>query len=224
MTVINALAPFCDRFDEIRASLRWAKSAMSGSEAERRAAREVNASSFVGASGALEQFVRRFVESLAVGVADSGRPLNQIRLSMHAVVSSDDFRSLQDVKDREKVFRRRFEVLERTDAIDPCVFAVRLDELGLDGETIRPAHVNLIWTLFGLQAPAFANVQQQVAMRVIADNRNDYAHGKVPITQFLQSPECDVDRILVRLDELESWSFHCWKAADHYLSSQGYVR
>ena len=90
--------------------------------------------------------------------------------------------------------------------------------------TIRPAHADNIWRLFGLPGPAFGSVAQQNALRVFADNRNDYAHGKVTIDEFLQNPECDINRILGRLGELEAWCFHCWAAGDDYLTSQGYLR
>jgi hypothetical protein len=225
MPIVDSLARACDRFDEVRSCLRWATSVeAAGSAAELRSSRELRASAFVAISGSIEQFFKEFVESLGIEVSASGATHDEIGLSLHAIVSSQDFRALQTLRDAEKMLHRRILLLERT--VDQGRFMIRLaaDELGLSGETIRAAHVNTVWRLFGLPGNGFESIGQQVSLRVFADNRNDYAHGKVPINQFLQNPECNTNRILERIAELEEWLFHCWQTADLYFSNQMYKR
>lgn len=172
----------------------------------------------------MEQFFREFVEWLCAEIERSGSRFEEVRLSLHSIASSDDFRSLQTVRARERMFGRRVDLLDRTASTDTCSFQLRFDELGLDGETVRPGQVSNVWTVFGLPGSGFANVGQQVALRVFADNRNDYAHGKVDINTFLANPECSPTRILDRMSDLEGWCFHCWNAGDQYFSSHGYRR
>jgi hypothetical protein len=191
---------------------------------ERGASAELRASAFVAISGAIEQWFSEYVAWLSDEVLATATSHRDLLLSLHAIASTDDFRSLQATRDPEKVFERRIALLERTGEATKCALPIRGDELGLSGVTIRPSQVNSIWRLFGLPGSAFGNVRQQLALRVFADNRNDFAHGKVPIEDFLQNPECEVPRMLTRIGDLEAWCFHCWSSADAYVVDQMYRR
>ncbi len=221
---VEVLSPFCTRLDEVRTALRWAKAAQTRTDLERRVGQEINAASFVAISGAVEQFFRRFVEYLAQRVTEEKVALQDVRLSIHSLVSSDEFRSLQSLRDREKIFGARLALLTRTHDSEPCRVSIRHDELGLGGESIRPTQVEMIWRIFGLPPPAFKSIRQDLALRIVADNRNDFAHGQVSVSQFLQNPECEIDQIIVRLGDIEDWSFHCWEVADHYFGTSGFFR
>lgn len=226
MTIVDSLDRTCRRLDETRACLRWAESINrdGGSEAEKRASAELRAAAFVAACGAMEQFFREFVDWLSVEIEQSGSQFVDIRLSLHSIASSDAFRSLQTLRAADRIFSRRMEVLNRTVSADPCELRLRLDELGLNGETIRPLQVSNVWVIFGLPGSGFGGLGQQVSMRVFADNRNDYAHGKVDSATFLANPECDPSRMLDRISELEEWCFHCWEAGAQYLDALTYRR
>lgn len=225
MSIVDALDRACGRFDEIRASLRWADFAKSTlGHAENRAGDELRAASFVAVMGAVEQYFREFVDWINEQIGSSGVHHSQIRLALHSIAAADDFRSLQDLRDVEKVFNKRALLLERTADATPCVLSPRYDEMGLAGETIRPKQVGYIWRVYGLPGSGFGDVHQQLALRVFADNRNDYAHGKVELADFLQNPECDIKSILRRIDDIEDWLFYCWDAGSDYLSNSSFYR
>lgn len=214
------------RLDETRASVRWAKAIdrSGGSPAERRASNEIRAASFVAVCGAMEQFFREFVERLCSEIAQSGTRLEDVRLSLHSIASADDFRSLQNLRKPEHMFVRRMDLLQRTVSTEVCALQVRPDELGLGGETMRPERVNTVWAIFGLPGSGFGHDRQADAMRVFADNRNDYAHGRVDVTTFLDNPECQPDSILNRMMDIEDWCYYCADTGDQYLASESYRR
>ncbi|WP_420445280.1 hypothetical protein [Candidatus Poriferisodalis sp.] len=226
MSIVDALDRVCRRLDEIRACVRWAEAIVreGGSDAERRASNEIRAASFIAACGAMEQFFRAFVEWLCGEIGQSGLRYVEIRLSLHSIASSGDFRSLQSLRERDPMFGRRMDLLNRTVSTKSCSLKVPRDELGLGGETIRPGQVSNVWAVFGLPGSGFEDLGQEVAMRVLADSRNDYAHGRVDISTFLAHPECEPSRFLDRISALEEWCFHCWSAGLEYLDSQGYRR
>ena len=196
MSIVDSLARACSRFDDVRASLRWAESVRTGGSAiEQGASVELRASAFVAISGAIEQWFREYVDWLTEQVLATGTSHRDLSLSLHAVVSTDDFRSLQSMRDPDKVLERRIALLERTNDHTTCSIPIREDELGLTGETIRPTHVSNIWRLFRLPGSGFGSISQHVALRVFADNRNDFAHGKCRSTSSSRSlsatcPEC----------------------------------
>ena len=174
--------------------------------------------------GTVEQFYREFARWLASHVDSRGVGARNLRTSLHALVSATDFRSLQQLRDPEKVFAKRMEVLERT--VSAMHHALTLDshEFGFDGESIRPRHIANLWSLFGLPGQPFENIHQRVALSVLADNRNDYAHGNIPLHQFLQNPECTSASLLQRIDAIEGWFFHCWATETEYFTNRGYRR
>lgn len=226
MSIVDSLDRTCRRLDEMRASVRWTKDVgfKGGSDAERRASNEIRAASFVVACGAMEQFFREFVEWLCSEIERLRPQFEEVRLSLHSIASADDFRSLQHLRDRDRIFERRMRLLERTVSEESCRLQVRHDELGLNGETIRPDQVSNVWSAFGLPGSGFGDIHQQISLRVFADNRNDYAHGKVDIDAFLANPECAADSILRRISDLENWCFHCWDIGLEYLADEGYRR
>lgn len=226
MSIVDSLNRTCHRLDETRASVRWADVIVrrGGSDAERRVSNEVRAASFVAACGAMEQFFREFVTWLCNEIEQSGSRFEEVRLSLHSIASSGDFQSLQALRARDRVFPRRIDLLNRTASNEHCSLQVQFGELGLGGKTVRPGQVNDVWAVFGLPGEGFEDVRQHSAMVVFADNRNDYAHGRVDIETFLTHPECEPSRILDRISDLEAWCFYCWEIGDQYLSSQGYLR
>jgi hypothetical protein len=129
------------------------------------------------------------------------------------------FDSLQDVGGL-KQWERRVEVLHRSTSTDIAVFAD--SELPLDGKTIRPAHLNTVWLVFGLPGSSLPTPRHAFALNDLAEGRNMVAHGReAPLHFGRRRVTADVLRIA---DHIEEIGIHLALKLDEYLSGQLYLR
>jgi hypothetical protein len=136
-----------------------------------------------------------------------------------AVASAERFQSLQDLRGL-KMWERRYEVVAT--ALDAKVATLRPENGPLDGRTIRPSHLDAIWTILDFPGSSAPGPLHRIALSEVADLRNDLAHGNIePVAVGRLKTRHDVDRAIVLIEDI---ALHIAAAGEAYLTSAAYRR
>lgn len=187
---------------------------------EKRALRhDIQASIYVYTAAAVEAFTRTVVSGVADEINARQIPLATLAFNLFAISHGNHLSSLQDVRGL-KMWRRRAELLN--DAASSNQAILPTDYMPLDGRTIRPEHLETIWTVFGFSGNPLPDPRTGLALKTVADCRNLVAHGEEqPSTVAGLHSVDDMLRLLERIDGL---AIHLYDAAVDYLSRQLYLR
>ncbi len=189
----------------------------------RRSTRELraalHAASYVYLAAALERVVTDLVAGLVTEINAAVHSVRDVRLSLVALVVAPQLDSLKEVRGL-KMWNQRSAVFQAVDARGPCVLSDAV--LPLDGRTIRADHFATIWSVFGFDGPSLPSPTHGLALRTLANNRNDVAHGEeTPITV---AGRASVQDTLLLLNRVEDVVLHLWDAATSYLHNSAYLR
>lgn len=202
-------------------SLRWAEMAiLASSPVQKRSVQLITASSYVVIAATIEKFVRRTLNKLAVDIRTSGALRRDIKYSLHSLFGDNHLNSFRDLRDYQKSWEKRLELFDFQSSANP------LDEsqadLPLDGKTIRPVHLEVVWSVFSLPQGPFPNSLCRAALVDIADGRNDIAHGHVAISSFaMRKGTTDTLKKITRIEEMLT---HISLQAISYISVRGYLK
>lgn len=213
-----SLTDFGNRVDEVRQSLYYCD--VNFARTDTRLIRQgVRASSYVYLAASIEVHLNDTLTALVDEITASVSRTLDLRLSLFAIASSPVFDAISDVRGL-KNWSRRCEVLSTIESTDP----LRMDsgDLPLDGRTIRPEHFESVWRVFGLPGVPLPGSLHSLALRDLADSRNDVAHGnqRLAVVAGRKSID-DMLRMVVRVEEI---GLHLWTAASKYLSQKSYLR
>lgn len=214
----NALLSFGASVDEVRQQLYYCDVNFLRKET-RFLKQSIRASVYVYLAVALEAQVYSTTESLSAEVSAAALNLADLRFSLFAISSSPEFNALSEVRGL-KNWSRRCQVLEAIDSGD----RVQLDgmHLPLDGRTIRPEHLQSVWRVFGLPGSPLPGPFHALALRDLANSRNDVAHGNEPLAVVAgrKSP-ADMLRLVGRIEEI---GLNLFSSATEYLDRALYRR
>ncbi len=181
--------------------------------------REVRAMAYVAGSAALEHFVYSTLDAVVSEVAAAACPLDQLRLSLFALVCEPELDSLRTLR-MLQVWDRRSSMFERL--ADGASTFTALVPRPLDGRTLRGGHFATMWRVFGFPGPPLPSGIHIGILEDLATNRNDVAHGDAePQAVGRRKTTNDVLRMLQRIEEI---ALHLNAAAEMYLDVGGYRR
>jgi hypothetical protein len=213
-----------EALNELRAivqSLRWAEVAiLASSPIQKRSAQIITSSSYVLIAAATENFFRKTLCTLIKDIRSSGALKREIKSSLHSIFGDHHLASFRDLRDYQKSWEKRIELFELPSS------AVSLNdspsEIPLDGKTIRPVHLEIIWQVFALPSKPFPNLQCRAALIDIADGRNEVAHGHISVSTFsMQKGTTDTIKKISRIEELLT---HTSLQAIAYIGTTGYLK
>jgi RiboL-PSP-HEPN len=218
--VVRALGNLGYRTGQLKQGIIHAERVLAGSSA---ASVEILASqraaTYVTLAAAVEVFVREFVDDLISDLNALGLTCDRVRPSLLSLVHSPDFDALRALNGL-KMWNRRVVVLEAVRTASALQFST--DIRPLDGRTIRPRHLETIWSVFGLPGAPLATPAHGLALTELAEARNNIAHGHVdPITFGRRKALSDVVSAIDRVDDI---ALHMALAADGYFSQAEYLR
>lgn len=205
----------------ITQSLRWAEVAvLNASLGEKRSAHLVTSSSYVLVAAAIENFARETVNSLSKDIRASKASPKDVKISLLSVFGDAHVISLRDVRDYQKLWNKKLELLAMISDEQPLPEAAM--DLPLDGKTIRPIHIETIWAVFGLPKSPFPNLLCRAALTDIADGRNEIAHGHIEVSTFSKKKGArDTLKKIARIEELLT---HITLQAMDYIAKKQYLR
>jgi hypothetical protein len=182
-------------------------------------AASAKAQAYVLLAAGLEFYVRETLTQVLKEIGSRAVRLADLRVTLFAVVSAPGFDSMGAVGGLKK-WRKRVEVLSQT--LESGTYATGSVGLPLDGRTLRPAHFQLVWAVFGFPTSPLPGPLHALALSDLAEGRNAVAHGNVDAVVFGRGKAItDVRRLADRVEEIV---LHTEYAADLYLGQSLYMR
>lgn len=179
----------------------------------------VRASAYVWLAALLERIVRDALQATLREITQLSVPVKDLRFSLFSLLCDGEFSSIAD-RSRSKSWEHKIAVFLRTAEGSPAVLAENI--LPLDGRTIRGDHFDTIWLVLGIGAPSLPSALHRIALKDLADGRNDVAHGHIdPVTFGRSKATNDMLRNTERIDEV---IVHLLGSLDAYLNSKQYNR
>lgn len=179
----------------------------------------VRASAYVWLSALLERIVRDALQATLREISLLSVPFKDLRLSLFSLLCEGEFTSIAD-RSRSNSWEQKITVFLRTAEASPALLAS--DILPLDGRTIRAEHFDTIWLVLGLSTPSVPSPLHRIALKDLADGRNELAHGHIDPVMFGRSKATsDVLRIIKRVEEI---IIHLLTTLDDYVANKEYCR
>lgn len=216
--VDQAVLEFSARLDSIRQDLYYCDVNFAKGRA-REVGRNVRAAAYVYAAAAVERVISEILIAALSEISSAAVELRKIRLTLFALAQAPHFDSLQQLRGL-KMWAKRSQVFGDIDSMSMCAFDC--SNLPLDGRTIRPEHLETIWAIFGLTAPAVPDPLGRLALNELADARNSVAHGEKEPSEI--GGQTSVTDMLRLLDRIESVVTHMWASVSDYLANKSYLR
>lgn len=185
----------------------------------RDAAATVRASTYVWLASTLERVVRDALKSTFREVSSKLLPAHQLRASLFSLLCDADFESVSKSA-RSKAWGTKIALLSRL--LDSGPATLSEDVLPLDGRTIRGDHFDVIWHVLGIDGSSVPSPRHRVALRDLADGRNEVAHGHSdPVAFGRTKATADVLKLISLTDDSIA---HLLAGLDSYLSQELYRR
>lgn len=179
----------------------------------------VRASAYVWLAALLERIVRDALQVTLREISSLAVPFKDLRFSLFSLVCEAEFASIAE-RNRSGSWQQKIAVFHRTAEADPALLAENI--LPLDARTIRGEHFDTIWLVLGLGAPSVPSPLHRIALKDLADGRNEVAHGHIDPVKFGRSKATsDVLRIAKRVDEI---ILHLLGSLDDYVEKKHYTR
>jgi hypothetical protein len=215
----DALRDLGESIDILRRELNFLDISVLSRSTRREFAAQYRSSCYVWAAAALETYVHRVTEEMSDELNHRNVVWRDVRPSVLSLALASRFDSLQQIRGLA-MWRKRAEVLKSINLDDVCSF--NMEVAPSDGKTIRPAHLETLWEVFGFSGVPMPSPIHRMALEELADNRNELAHGRRDFVAFGRLKV--TDDILRLLDRVEDIAIHLFEAADSYLSTNDYLR
>lgn len=192
---------------------------LSASLANKERSAVIRAHVYVWLAALLERVVRDSIRDSLRELSALGLPCNKVRASLFALLCDPDIMSVAD-RTRQTGWSVRVDLFNRVVANAPASFSEHI--LPLDGRTLRGEHFDNIWVVFGLPGASLPAPQHRVALKDLAEGRNEVAHGHLdPVLFGKAKATSDLLRLAGRVDEVIS---HLLGALDDYLGKKNFAR
>ena len=205
----------------LRQSLLWAETAaLNQNPIQKQSAYIVTASAYVLCAATVEEYSRRTLSLLYEDIVASNTLPKDLRVSLFAVLGDAQFESLKDLRDYEKTWAKRIELLTLISM--PKAPSTPGEPFPLDGRTIRPVHLETIWKIFGFKSSPFPSLHCRAALSELADSRNEVAHGH--ISSSLLAKKKGARDTIIKIQRIEDLLTHITIQATEYITNREFLR
>lgn len=179
----------------------------------------IRASAYIWLAALLERIVRESLQSTVREITLLAVPVKDLRLSLLSLLCDAEFASIID-RGRSSSWGQKIALFLRTTESSPALLAENI--LPLDGRTIRGEHFETIWLVLGLGTPSLPSPLHRIALKDLADGRNEVAHGHVDPVMFGRSKATsDMLNMANHVDEV---IVHLLESLDAYVDGRHYTR
>ena len=179
----------------------------------------VRASAYVWLAALLERITRDALQATLREITQLAVPVKDLRFSLFSLLCDAEFASIAD-RSRNSSWEQKIAVFLRTAEAKPALLAENI--LPLDGRTIRSEHFDTIWLVLGIGAPSVPSPLHRIALKDLADGRNEIAHGHIdPVTFGRSKATNDMLGIAKRVEEV---IVHLLGSLDAYVDKKLYTR
>lgn len=177
------------------------------------------ASAYIWLAAMLERLARDSLAASFREITTHQPSCRDLKLSLFALLCDGDFESVA-TKARGSSWERKVSLFEKT--FDSSAVFLSDHVLPLDGKTIRAEHLDAIWLVLGIGGDSTPSPLHRIALKELADGRNDVAHGHLdPVLFGRQKATSDLVKMVNRVEDVV---IHLLSALDDYIKNKRYVR
>jgi len=178
------------------------------------------ASGYVWIAAILERFFREILGSLFTEMNSIGIQYDQLKPCLFSVACSTELISLKNLSDHKKIWTRRVDIFSRPWQLHSVLF--KIENIPYDGKTIRPDHLETVWEVFGIKGSSIPSPIHAMALKDIADGRNEVVHGEIDPISF--GRKRTVADFLKKISQMEDIILHVGAETESYLKNSEYLR
>jgi hypothetical protein len=174
---------------------------------------------YVWLGACMEDFVKRFLRLLLQDIALQKLTCQQLRVELLAIAGGSVFARLEDLRKLKK-WRERVAVLKQVFDVQDAILVEA--HLPLDGRTIEPEHLEIIWLVFGFPQTPFPGILQKMALLDVSRGRNQVAHGELKPEELGRLKTIpDLQKLVRHIEDLVQ---HIYMCGLEYLESGSFRR
>lgn len=217
------------RLDQWRRQLRLLDSgAILGISEDSFLGREFRGAAVIAASAETERFFREVLVAFSVDMNRSSVQACALVPTLRPLAGHSSFQSVTANTNLEKQWGVKMLLTSMEQDKSIAEFPRRMSsgpQPPLDGKTIRPSHVHMLWKLLGITGPAFPSQGSETALNSLAVIRNDVAHANDPISEIFheQSPGKAASDIAKLIDDLALALLHWGSEISDYMKARSYL-
>lgn len=141
---------------------------------ERESLLRARAATSVWLAAIMERFVTAWLTGVVGEFNAKGLIWSDVRLSIFSIACGAEFQAIADGVKRE-VWKKRISIACMSGQTGAA--SLSAVHLPLDGQTVRPAHLDDIWSVFGFPGSPLPTPLHRALLNSIASYRNQVAHG-----------------------------------------------
>lgn len=207
-----------DRLDDLRQFLAYLDAPRDHSRAVQ-LSRTSRAWAYVAMAATLENFVKSFLDELAIRINAAQMPVDKLKLGIVSVIQAPLFDSLSAAS-RQMTWEKRAEIL--VGSVSGSVSDLLVGLYPMDGRSIRAEHLKSIWQIYGFPGAPLPGPVHALALEDLRKGRNAVAHGNQgPISFGRSHPYPDLVR---RVEQVEDIAIHIASVGARYIANQGFLR
>lgn len=188
--------------------------------------REMRAAATVATMAELEALLRDMLISVGAQVNSTSVQVCDLVPTLRSLVAHSHFVGIAETASHDRTWEYRLAVTQMDNSTDVAQLPVRLTKSAqppLDGRTIQPRHLTLVWQVLGITEEAVPKASVVVALRKLTLIRNDVAHRNVDIYQVFSEAGRTAAEIANYLDEMVLLVLHVGHEWDTYISERAYL-
>ena len=169
----------------------------------REASARARSAAYVFMSAALERCLKDSLFAVLHEISAQGMALRDVRTSLFALLCSGDLVFIRSSGNRKTLDRHARAAAMYARIFDSADCSFPVDLLPLDGRTLRAAHFETVWAVFGFPAPSLPHPTHSLALSDLADGRNVVAHGVVDPVAFGRGKAThDVGKLVDKIEDV----------------------
>lgn len=188
--------------------------------------RELRAAATVAAMAELEALLRDMLISIGAHVTSAGVTYRDLKPSLRSLAAHSEFEGLVATRDSERMWDRRQLVTRLDDSDDLAALpgrTIRSPQPPLDGRTIQPRHISLVWSVLGIHNP-IPSASTVASLKKLTQLRNDVAHRNIEVRDVFSEPGRTASAIAKYLDDVLLLVLHIGVEWGAYVANQSYLR
>lgn len=188
--------------------------------------RELRAAATIATMAELEALLRDMLISIGERVNTAGVTYRDLKPSLRPLAVHSAFESLVETRSSEKVWQHRQHVTHLDDSDELVVLppkSFKSPQPPLDGRTIQPRHISLVWSVLGIGNP-IPDASVVASLKKLTQIRNDVAHRNIEVHEVFSEAGRTANHIASYLEDALLLVLHIGVEWDTYIVKRSYLR
>lgn len=187
--------------------------------------REMRAGAAIAAMAEVEALLREMLVCVGDHITVSKVKFKKLLPSLRPLAMNSTFDELTDIKRIEKKWDYRLLVTRLEDSHELAVFPTqqtRSPQPPLDGRTIQPHHISVVWKVLGIPNP-IPSASIVASLKKLTQIRNDVAHRNVSVDDVFSQAGNSAKEIALYLEDISLLLMNIGVEWDEYIRFEKYL-